>query len=72
MMRDIHGLPSEEAERLFLEDMTAHHEMAVDKARQVLEKDLAQHPEVAQIAHEIVETQNREIELMQKWLNEWF
>ena len=72
MMRDIHGLPVEQAERLFLEDMIAHHEMAVDKARQVLEKDLAQHPEVAQMAREIVETQNREIELMQKWLNEWF
>ncbi len=72
MMRDIKGLPVEDAERLFLEDMVAHHEMAVQKAEQVLSEDLAEQPEVAEMAREIVETQNREIELMQKWLNEWF
>ena len=72
MMRDIQGLPVEDAERLFLEDMIAHHEMAVEKAEQVLSEDLAEHPEVARMAREIIETQGQEIELMQKWIDEWF
>ncbi len=72
MMRDLRGLPVEDAERLFLEDMITHHEMAVKKAEQVLSEDLAEHPEVARMAREIVETQGQEIELMQKWIDEWF
>ena len=72
MMRDIEGLSVEEAEKAFLEDMVVHHEMAVMKSRQLLEKDLAEHSEVEDMARSIIEQQDQEIELMQKWLNEWF
>ncbi len=72
MMRDIDGLSVEEAEKAFLEDMIVHHEMAVMKSQELLEKDLAEHSEVEDIAREIIEAQDKEIELMQKWLKEWF
>jgi len=72
MMRDLAGLSVEEAEKTFLEDMIVHHEMAVMMARELLEKDMAEHSEVEDMARSIIEQQDREIELMQKWLNEWF
>lgn len=72
MMRDIAGLSVEEAERIFLEDMIAHHEMAVMMARDLLENDLAEHAEVENMARSIIEQQDKEIEIMQEWLKEWF
>ncbi len=72
MMRDIEGLTVEEAEKTFLEDMILHHEMAVMKARDLLDKRLARHPESKDMAISIIEAQEEEIELMQKWLDEWF
>ncbi len=72
MMRDIDGLSVEEAEKAFLEDMIVHHEMAVMKSQELLEKDMVEHSEVEDMARSIIEQQDQEIELMQKWLKEWF
>jgi len=72
MMRDPEGMSVEEAERAFLEDMIHHHEMAVIMAEQLLEGDLARHPEVKEMAGSIIESQSDEIELMKKWLRDWF
>jgi len=72
MMRDIAGLSVEEAERIFLEDMIAHHEMAVMMAQDLLENDLAEHSEVEDMARSIIEQQDKEIKIMQRWLKEWF
>ncbi len=72
MMRSFENLSPEQAEKAFLEDMIVHHEMAVKMSQQLLEKDLAQHPEVEAMARSIVETQQEEIGLMEKWLQEWF
>ena len=72
MMRDTEGLSVEEAEKAFLEDMILHHEMAVMMAEQVLEKDLARHPELKEMAVSIIESQRDEIELMKKCLQDWF
>ena len=72
MMRDIAGLSVEEAEQIFLEDMIAHHEMAVMMARDLLENDLAEHAEVEDMARSIIEQQDKEIEIMHGWLKEWF
>jgi len=72
MMRDPEGMSVEQAERAFLEDMIHHHEMAVIMAEQLLEGDLARHPEVKEMAGSIIESQSDEIELMKKWLQDWF
>lgn len=72
MMRDFEELSVEETEKAFLEDMILHHEMAVVKARDLLDKELARHPETEDMARSIIKEQEKEVELMQKWLNEWF
>ena len=71
MMRDIEGLSAEEADTVFLEDMIEHHLGAVHMARDVLDKNLAVHPEVRTLAEEIVAAQNREIDQMREWLEQW-
>lgn len=72
MMRDPEDLSVEEAEKAFLEDMIHHHEMALIMAEQLLKGDLAGNPEVEEMAGLIIESQNEEIELMKKWLRDWF
>lgn len=72
MMRDLEGLSVEEAEKTFLEDMILHHEMAVIMAASLLEHELVEHQEVEVLARSITEAQEEEIEMMQKWLDEWF
>ncbi|PTN32362.1 DUF305 domain-containing protein [Desulfonatronum sp. SC1] len=71
MMRDIDGLSAEEADIVFLEDMIEHHLAAVQMARDVLDKNLAEHAEVRTLAEEIVAAQSREIDQMREWLEEW-
>jgi uncharacterized protein (DUF305 family) len=72
MMRDPEGMSVQEAEKAFLEDMIHHHEMAVMMAEQLLKDDLAGNPEVKEMAGLVIESQNEEIELMKKWLQNWF
>lgn len=71
MMRDIDGLPAEEADIVFLEDMIEHHLAAVHMARDVLDKNLTERDEVRTLAEEIIAAQNREIDQMRKWLEQW-
>ena len=71
MMRDIEGLSAEEADIVFLEDMIEHHLGAVHMARDVLDKNLAEHDEVRALAEEIVAAQNLEIDQMREWLEQW-
>jgi uncharacterized protein (DUF305 family) len=72
MMRDLSGLSPEDAERTFIEDMIAHHQMAVMMARQLLMRNLAEHDEVTELALEIISAQSAEIALLQSWLREGF
>jgi len=72
MMRDLNGAPVAEQERAFLEDMLMHHMMAVRDARLLLAGGLAEHPEVAALANDIVAEQMGEMRLMQRWLATWF
>ncbi|MDI6795805.1 MAG: DUF305 domain-containing protein [Desulfatibacillaceae bacterium] len=71
MMRQLKGLPKDRAEIVFIEDMIEHHLAAVEMAREVLDKGLARHDEVADLARQIVKTQTQEINLMQQWLEAW-
>lgn len=71
MMRDIQGLSPQEADIVFLEDMIEHHLAAVHMAHDVLDKNLTEQPELQALAEEIIRAQNREIELMRNWLEQW-
>jgi hypothetical protein len=52
-------MPTVERDRIYLEDMIMHHEAAIVTAKQVLE--LSIHPEVEQLANNIIMTQETEI-----------
>jgi uncharacterized protein (DUF305 family) len=54
----------------FLDGMIAHHQGAVDEARAIEPK--ARHPEVKQLAAEIIKAQGAEIRQMREWRRAWF
>jgi uncharacterized protein (DUF305 family) len=60
----------EEFEIAFLEGMIDHHVGAVDMAELVLKN--TERPELVQLANEIIEAQEGEIELMREWQQAWF
>ncbi len=62
MMRDLSIYSGTELDRVFLEDMIAHHEMAVVTAKRVLEIQTSR--EVSELATRIINAQEREIVLM--------
>jgi uncharacterized protein (DUF305 family) len=73
MMRDLGADAAvADAERAFLEDMIGHHMMAVHEAQALLAGDLAEHPEVAELARRIVADQMAEMHQMMSWLRAWF
>ena len=54
----------------FLDTMSAHHQSAVDMAKPAETK--AQHPELKQFAHGIVDDQQKEIAQMKSWREQWY
>jgi uncharacterized protein (DUF305 family) len=73
MMRDLGSDASAaDVERAFLEDMIAHHMMAVHEARTLLMGGLAEHAEVEALARSIVAEQMAEMHQMRAWLADWF
>ena len=63
-LRDAEG---DEAVVLFLRQMIAHHEGAIDMARDVI--DNGRHPDVRALVDDIIASQQAEIELMTEWLD---
>jgi uncharacterized protein (DUF305 family) len=57
-------------ERSFMEQMVPHHRSAMEMATLALEK--GQHPEIRQLAREIVQAQQREIDEMETRHRDWF
>ena len=73
MMRDLGpDAAVADMERAFLEDMIAHHMMAVHEAQTLLAGGLAEHDEVAELARSIVNDQMGEMQQMAAWLGTWF
>ena len=64
------GKTGDELDKVFLEDMIVHHQGAVDMAIE-LQKG-TKRPELQKMATDIISVQTKEIEMMKKWLNEWF
>lgn len=54
----------------FLTAMISHHEGAIVMARDAQQQ--AEHPEIKQLAGQIIAAQQAEIAQMQQWLTEWF
>jgi uncharacterized protein (DUF305 family) len=54
----------------FIEMMIPHHQDAVEMAEMALEK--AQRPELKQLAQAIIQDQEREIQQMETWYQQWF
>lgn len=54
----------------FIEQMIPHHEDAITMGNLALTK--AQHPELKQLAINIVDSQSQEITLMKNWYKQWY
>jgi hypothetical protein len=65
----LEGLEGDEFDEAFIRLMIPHHEGAIDMAERALES--AGHPEMKQLANDIIEAQQREIDMMRGWLQQW-
>lgn len=54
----------------YLKEMITHHKMAVKMSRPLAEH--ASHPELKQLAKDVISTQTAEIKMMQGWLEDWY
>jgi uncharacterized protein (DUF305 family) len=72
MMRDVTRLSGDRLDRVFLQDMIAHHMMAVMMSQRLLMRGAADHAEVRALAVSIRDDQRAEIFWMQRKLRTWF
>jgi uncharacterized protein (DUF305 family) len=70
MNASLEGKTGDAFDRAFLAEMIIHHQGAVDMAQKVLE--VSQRPELQTLATEIITAQEKEIVMMQEWLDVWF
>ena len=54
----------------FIDAMVPHHQSAIDAAQMVI--DSAVHPEIRELARQIIETQQMEIDQMLNWRQKWY
>jgi uncharacterized protein (DUF305 family) len=62
-------LKGAEYDRMYVDMMVPHHEGAIVMAREALSR--ATHPEVKALAQQIIDAQQQEIEMMNRWKSEW-
>lgn len=60
---------STEFDKEFAEEMIVHHQMAVMMAEML--KNSTNRPEMEKLAQDIIDAQNKEIQLMRSWLEKW-
>lgn len=70
MTESLKGKTGTEFDKEFLEQMIIHHEGAVEMSKMVLTS--SQNPELIKLANDIISAQNKEIEMMKEWKNNWF
>ncbi|MEH2458773.1 DUF305 domain-containing protein [Nostoc sp.] len=70
MMSQDLGAADAEFDLRFINAMIPHHEGAVTMAQDTLSK--SKHPEIKQLAQEIIKAQNTEIKQMQQWRKAWY
>lgn len=54
----------------FINMMIPHHQDAIDEAKSALQN--AQHPELKQLAQNIIKSQQAEIDQMTQWRKQWY
>ncbi len=69
MVHNLEATNGDAFDKVFLNDMIAHHEAAIEMAELVKQK--AKHPELKQMANDIISVQSREIQQMRGWLSQW-
>ncbi|OGF99656.1 hypothetical protein A2153_03780 [Candidatus Gottesmanbacteria bacterium RBG_16_38_7b] len=69
MMQSLEGRKGDDFDRSFMEAMTVHHQGAVEMAKQV--ENNANHQELKTMAKDIISAQTNEINIMEKWQQEW-
>lgn len=65
----LRGLEGDKFDEAFIRLMIPHHEGAIDMAQEALKS--AKHPEMKQLANDIIKAQQREIDMMKSWLTQW-
>ncbi|NCS98989.1 DUF305 domain-containing protein [Candidatus Parcubacteria bacterium] len=70
MMLDFRGKTGEEYEKAFLKGMIVHHIGAIEMAEQLLEE--TDRPELVKMANDIITVQNKEVDIMKAWLDQWY
>jgi uncharacterized protein (DUF305 family) len=71
MMMEIDlGAADEQFDLRFINAMIPHHEAALPMAKEALEK--SDRPEIKQIAQEIIDLQQKEIDQLKQWLKAWY
>lgn len=70
MTVSLQGKTDEKFDEAFLEEMIPHHQGAVEMARMVLAS--TKRPELIKLANEIIEAQQKEINMMRQWQTKWF
>ncbi|MBY0473420.1 DUF305 domain-containing protein [Patescibacteria group bacterium] len=70
MMVGLSGKTGDDFDKAFLSEMIVHHEGAVSMAKAALTD--AKHPELKQMAQNIISAQTTEIQQMQAWQKSWY
>lgn len=69
MMERLEGKTGDDFDKAFIEAMIPHHQGAIDMAQAALRD--AGHQEIKDLAADIIEAQQREIDMMNGWLEQW-
>ncbi len=70
MAQDLDQLSGRELEIKFLQEMIKHHQSAVEMAKIV--KGHTKRPELLELSNDIISKQNKEIDQMKDWLDDWY
>ena len=69
MLQSLQGKTGDDFDKAFVDEMIEHHQGAIDMAN--LAKTNAKHQEIKDLADDIISAQTNEINLMQKWYQDW-
>ncbi|MEO5927722.1 MAG: DUF305 domain-containing protein [Patescibacteria group bacterium] len=70
MNAGLRGKTGDEFDNAFIDEMTIHHQGAIDMANLVL--TTSKRPELIELARNIITAQSNEIEMMKEWREAWF
>ena len=69
MMTGLNNKSGDEFDKVFISEMTMHHQGAIDMAKEA--QSNAKHQEVKDLAGNIITAQQKEIDQMHEWQTQW-